>query len=111
MAFEDDAGLASAATDNEALKIVGDGERDKRSSKPSPNKTQAVIPSELGRSNVARRLGPTASGAVPVSSLCRCQIAGAVDPATSLEAWCTDKPLHQSSRRRGNTRVREGHNG
>jgi hypothetical protein len=32
MAFEDDAGLASAATDNEALKIVGDGERDKRSS-------------------------------------------------------------------------------
>jgi hypothetical protein len=82
MAFEDDAGLASAATDNEALKIVGDGERDKRSSKPSPK-----------------------------SSLYRCQIAGAVDPATSLEAWCTDKSLHQSSRRRGNTRVREGHNG
>ena len=81
MASRNDADLASAATDNEARKIVGSGKRDKRSSKPSPNELQAAIRSELSGS-AASALGRR--GVAPVLALGR-SIAAGFNPATPLE--------------------------
>jgi hypothetical protein len=62
MAFRNDLGLASAATNYEARTIVGSGKRDKRSSKSSPNEAQAAIHTELHRWDAATVLSLTVRG-------------------------------------------------
>ena len=87
MASRNDADLASAATDNEARKIVDSGKRDKRSSKPSPNESQAAIRSELSGS-AASALGRR--GVAPVLALDRRSIAAGFNPATPLQVRRND---------------------
>jgi hypothetical protein len=111
MASQNDSGLASAATDNEARKIVGSDKRDKRSSKPSPNETQAAIRSELRRSDCGRGLGLTARGVATVRTLHPWPIARGFDSSTPLEARRVDNLCIRVRGVEETTRLREGHNG
>ena len=109
MASRNGGGLVPAATDNEARKIVDSGKRDKRSSKPSPDETQAAIYSGLSRSDVASGPSPTARGAARVPALRRWPIMG-FDSARPLEAWRTDNLGTRIRSVEGNMRLQEGQN-
>jgi hypothetical protein len=86
MALTHSVGPASVATDSEARKIVGTGERDGRSFRPDPNRPQ-VIRADLVGSNTCSAAGIVATGNAPVLSLCRRLVAAGHPPGTRLEVY------------------------
>ena len=86
MAFANGAGLASAATDSEARKIVGTGKLDGRSSKPLSPQMQAIR-AELIGSDTCNASGITTRSHAPVLALCRSLIAAGLSPDQALVVY------------------------
>jgi hypothetical protein len=76
-------------TGNEARKIVGAGERDRRSSNRHPTEPQAIR-AELRGSTETMALGITARGAAPVLDLCRRLVTAGSDPNRPLHCYRGD---------------------